>query len=186
VRGKALLTLAALASATGCDDGFGPFDWNSTPDTVAVYSLARDELLGLPSALDFARGRVQLIRVDLPGASGLWDVALREVDGEFVLLPAGVVGGIGIRPGIAVVEDQAFEDVLRAPRDTAAYTRAEPVQVRTDAVYVIRSGRRAGTSCIYFAKAEVVAVDADEGRVDIRVVQNPYCNDRFLIPPSER
>jgi len=176
--------LAAFAGVTGCDDDFGPFPWDATPDTLAVYSLAREELHGLPAAIDFVS--VQVVRVDQPGASGLWDVALSELDGEFVLLPAGAVSGIGLRPGIAVIEDQAFEDVVRAPRDTAAYTRTEPVPVRTDVVYVIRTGRRTGSSCSYFAKAEVVTADADAGRVEIQVVRNINCNDRDLVPPDER
>ncbi len=184
MRGTALLMLAALAGVTGCDDDLGPFLWDSTPELVSVYSLARDELHGLPAAIDFTT--VRAIRVDLPGASGLWDVALSEVDGEFVLLPAGAISGIGLRPGIAVIEDQPFEDVLRAPRDTAAYTRTEPVPVRTDVVYVVRTGRRAGSGCVYFGKAQVATVDRDAGRVDVRIVQNPYCNDRFLVPPDER
>lgn len=186
MRGTALLTLAALAGVTACDDGFGPFNWDSTPDTIAVYSLARQELLGLPSAIDLASGIVQAVRVEVPGASGAWDVALTEEGGQFVLLPAGAISGIGLRPGIAVIEGQAFEDVVRAPRDTAAYSRTEPVPVRTDVVYVIRSGRRAGTSCVYYAKATATAVDADAGRVELQVVRNPLCSDRFLVPPDER
>jgi len=176
--------LAALAGVAGCDDDFGPFPWDSTPTVVSVYSLAREDLHGLPAAIDFLS--VSAIRVDLPGASGTWDVALSEIDGEFVLLPAGVISGIGMRPGIAVIEDQAFEDVLRAPRDTTAYTRTEPVPVRTDVVYVIRTGRRAGSACVFYGKAEVVAVDENAGRVDISIVQNPLCNDRYLVPPDER
>jgi len=178
--------LAALVGVAGCDDDIGPFLWDGTPRTVSVYSLAREELHGLPAAIDFTTS--QAIRVDLPGASGSWDVALSEIDGEFVLLPAGSIPGIGLRPGIAVIEDQAFEDVVRAPRDTAAYTWTEPVPVRTDVVYVIRTGRRPGLLCAfyYYAKAEVTTIDRDAGRVDMRVVQNPYCNDRSLVPPDER
>jgi len=184
LRGTAVLLLAALAGVAGCDDDFGPFPWDSTPITVSVYSLAREELHGLPAAIDFTT--VQAMRVDLPGASGLWDIALSEVDGEFVWLPAGAISGIGLRPGIAVIENQAFEDVIRAPRDTAAYTWTEPVPVRTDVVYVIRAGRRTGSACVFYGKAEVVTVDDEAGRVDLSIVQNPVCNDRYLVPPDER
>jgi len=185
VRGTtAVLALAALVGVAGCDDEIGPWPWDSTPVTVSVYSLAREELHGLPAAVDFRE--VQAIRVDLPGASGTWDVALSEVDGEVVLLPAGAISGIGLRPGIAVIEDQPFEDVVRAPRDTAAYAWTEPVPVRTDVVYVVRADRRLTFGCVYYGKAEVVTADRDAGRVDLRIVQNPICNDRFLVPPDER
>lgn len=188
MRATALFTLAALAGVAACDDDLGPLNWDSLPDTVAIYSLARPELLGLPSALNVAsvNARVEVVRVELPGATGLWDVALSEEGGGFVLLPAGAVQGVTVRPGIAVVEGEAFEDVLRAPGDTAAYTRSAPVPVRTDVVYVIRSGQRPTSACVYYAKARAVALDASAGRLEIEVVRNPYCRDRYLVPPDER
>lgn len=184
MRITALLALAAITSAAACDDGFGPLNWDATPDTLAVYSLARSELRGLPSAIDLYN--LQSLRVEVPGVTGLWDVAFSEEGGQFILLPPSWFPGVSSRAGIAVIEDQSFEEVMRAPADSAAYSITEPVPVRMDAVYVFRTGRRPTSSCIYYAKATAVALDAEAGRLEMQVVRNPVCADRYLVPPDQR
>lgn len=184
MRITALLALAAITGAAACDDGFGPINWLATPDTLAVYSLARSELRGLPSAIDLYN--LQSVRIEVPGMTGLWDVAFSEEGGQFVLLPPSWFPGVSSRAGIAVIEGQSFEEVIRAPADSASYSITEPVPVRTDVVYVFRTGRRPLSSCIYFAKATAVALDEEAGRLEMQIVRNPVCADRYLVPPDQR
>jgi len=183
VRATALALVAAAGLAAACDDGFGPIRWEATPDTATLYSLARPELLGLPSAYDFVN--LLPVRVESPGATGQWDVALTEEAGTLALLPAGAVGTLPARAGIAVMRGRPFEAVDRAPGDTAAYERRRPVPVETGVVYVVRTAPRISSGCTYFAKVQPLVVDAVAGLFRFVVVRNPLCNDRALVPPED-
>lgn len=181
-----ILPLLALAVAplflAACDDEFGPMDWSDSPVPAVIYSLTRPELIGRASAYDFI-GLVP-VRVESPGATGSWDVALAEEDGRPVLLPVGALPGAPPAVGIATILDQHFEGVTRAPRDTAQYRRDAAVELRMDAVYVVRTRVRPGTGCIHYARIRPVEWDAELGSFHFEVVRNPNCNDRALIPPG--
>jgi hypothetical protein len=184
VRITALLALAGITTVAACDDGLGPEFWIDTPVTITVYSLARSELRGLPSAIDVFE--LEPRRVDVAGMTGFWDVAFSEENGQFVLLPPSWFPGVSSVAGIAVIEDQSFDEVIRAPGDSAAYSITDPVPVRTDVVYVFRSGRRVLSSCVWYAKAMAVALDEEAGRLEMEIVRNPLCGDRYLVPPDKR
>lgn len=180
-----LLLLPAVLGACG-DDPLAPGDWIAVTDSVTLYSVSRPELVGLPSAFDFING-IRL-PVEDPGASGQWDLALAEQNGELVFAPAVAFEGMSSRARIARLEGQPFETLVRAPGDTLRYTAA-PLRVEVGGVYVMRSRRAScqffGTGS-YFAKLEVVRVDPIGGTVTFRAIRNPNCGDRDLVPPDDR
>ncbi|MGH7506984.1 MAG: hypothetical protein ACRELX_15110, partial [Longimicrobiales bacterium] len=94
-----LAALIALPVVGACDDGFGPQNWDATPDTVVVFSISRPELLGKPSGFDMTR--LEPVTIESPLGGVNWDFALAEQDGEFVMLPASSIEGLGSRAAIA-------------------------------------------------------------------------------------
>ena len=176
--------LIPLVLGACSEDPLGNQDWVAVPDSVTLFSVSRTELVGLPSAFDFVNGI--RIPVEQPGATGQWDVALGDEDGALVLIPAVAFPGISSRARVGLLEDQGFDDLTRAPGDSAAYS-GEPVPVREGGVYVIRTRRAACQffgSGSYYAKAEVLEVDQAGGSVTFRTIRNPNCGDRDLIPPD--
>ncbi|HUH12751.1 MAG TPA: hypothetical protein VMK65_06555 [Longimicrobiales bacterium] len=178
--------LSASLVALGCGDDLGSQDWEARVDTVALYSLARPELQGLPSALDFVASGGRTVVVEALGATGNWDIALTEGASGFVLLPAGAVQGAAeSTAGIGVVRDRTFEELQRASSDSAFFVQDAAVPLEPSAVYVVRSHQNPNfSSCFYYAKVELVDTDATEGRARLRYTRNPRCNDRALIPPG--
>jgi len=179
-----LLLALAVVPAAACDDNLFP-DLPVTADTTTVYSLARPELSGYPSAFNIAGMR--LVVVEAKGATPNWDVALSERDGSMVLLPAGAITGVPAQAGVAMVPGKTFEEVRTAPRDTAAYERRNPVPVEVGRVYVARSRaiRRLGIVCYYYAKLQPLSIDQSRGAVSFEVVANPNCSDRSLEVDEE-
>ncbi|MGH7552655.1 MAG: hypothetical protein ACREMQ_06460 [Longimicrobiales bacterium] len=175
-----------VIAAGGCDDGIGPAFWDSTPDSVTLFSISRADLIGLPSAYDVIQLRP--VTVENPAATGTWDFALAEQNGQFVMVPAGSFGGITSRAGIATLGPGSLDAVTEAPRDTARFSTA-PVPIATGSIYVLRSRREGcgafGGTGVRYAKLHAVAVDAATGTFRFAVVRNPYCNDRALVPPED-
>ncbi|MBI4543621.1 MAG: hypothetical protein HY703_00310 [Gemmatimonadetes bacterium] len=183
MRVRIVLILAAAALAAGCGDDLGPLDWETRPDTVLLFSLARPEFLGLPSAYDFHN--LRRVAVESPAATGTWDVALSEASGGFVLLPAGVFAGADASAAIAVDSVQPFDQVRRAPGDTASFRRTQGVPVHGQRVYIVRTRALGALACVRYAKGQVVDADSAGGSVRFMFVANPNCNDRALVPPSK-
>lgn len=189
VRALSFLILAAATVTAGCDDDpFGYREWTADPDTASIHSLRRPELAGLPSAFNFgdASGPHGVV-VEIPTATGQWDVVLSEQQGGLVLAPAGAFPELPEAAGIATVDDVAFQDVTQAPGDTEDYVRSDAVPLQADRVYVVRS-RPVSTllgTCVYFAKLEPVALDTEAGRFEFAYVWNPNCNSRALDPSEE-
>lgn len=179
--------LAAAGSVACGDDLTGPTNWTAVVDTVTLYSLARPELQGLPSGVDFVASGGRPVVVEALGATGNWDIALSERNGQLVLLPPGAVAGApSSNAAIAVIRDQAFEQLARAPTDTTAFESQEPVTLEQAPVYVVRSHLNPSfRACFYYAKLELVDVDPAVGRARLRYTRNPLCNNRDLIPPDE-
>lgn len=178
------LIVLAAAVFTACDDSLDLGTWDATPDTVALYSLSRPDLLGFPSGYDFANRRV--IEVEQPGATDNWDVALAQQDNALQLVPAGAFQGQTSRAGIATITGQPFDAVTEAPSDTARFS-AQPVTLQPGGVYVIRTRRVVcgfGTA-VHYAKIQAVTVDPADGIATFAVVANPFCNDRSFIPPED-
>ena len=179
--------LSAALMALGCGDDLGSQDWEARVDTFTLYSLARPELQGLPSGFDFVTAGGRPVVVEALAATGSWDFALTERDGQLVLLPPGALEGHPeSTAGLGVVRDQTFEELERAPSDTAFYVEDEALPLEASAVYVVRSHLNPSfRACFYYAKMELVEVDAAEGRARFRHTRNPRCNDRALVPPGE-
>lgn len=181
------VVLLPLGGVAACDDN--PFDvtWTANPDTVLLYSLARPEL-NLPSAFDFVPTNRRTVRVERPGASGNWDVALDAgADGGLVFLTPPALG-IDARSGIVPRPGVGFEELSEAPADTAQYSFSEPVPVEEGRVYVVRTRRARGgfgRLCAFFGKFEPVEVDAEAGVMRFVYDVNPDCNDRSLVPDEQ-
>ena len=174
---------ALLMGTVGCSGDPFAFNWNDTPDTVLLFSLARPEL-NLVSAFGFFR-RVS-VRIEAASATGTWDAALDTRGTDLVLLPPGALG-VASSARITALQGMSFEDVTRAPADTLVYSAVEPVPVRFGTVYVIRTDRATGSfgsSCVYYAKLEPVVIDVPGGSLTFRYVTNPICNSQDLVPPG--
>jgi hypothetical protein len=176
--------LAALSMALiGCGDDPFAFNWDPTPDTVLLYSLARPEL-NLVSGFAFLQRAP--IRIEAAGATGTWDAAVDTRDGRIVLLPPGALGVIGAAR-ITTLEGFELADVTRAPSDTLVYVADEPVPVDMGNVYVVKTNRSSGSfgsSCVYYAKLAPVEIDPVGGVLRFEFVTNPVCNSQDLIPPD--
>lgn len=176
-----LLILVTLAPLSG---GCETFDLNWTPieDTVSLYSLSRPEFVDLPGAFDFYGRRAVVVEAPKLGEAADFDMAISEVNGEFVLLPAALFATFDIDPGIAIDSSGTpFDDLAEAPRE--GYITDEVVPVRTDVVYTVRTRRDRG-GCSRYGKFEILEVDPD-GMVTFRQIRNRLCNDRELIPPDD-
>lgn len=179
----AAMTAATLVGVAACGDDPFAFDWNDAPDTVLVYSMARPEL-NLVSGYNFLQGIP--IRIEVPTATGTWDVAVDTRAGEIVFLPPGALNVTG-GARIATLEGLTLDDVVRAPADTLVYVKDAPVPVKMGEIYVVRTNRQRGSfgrSCVYYAKVEAVEIDPVGGTLRFREVTNPVCNDRDLVPPD--
>lgn len=169
----------------GCSDDPFAFDWNDTPQTVLLYSLARPEL-NLASGFSF--NRHSRVRIENATATGTWDIALDTQGGQLVLLPPGALGITGSTARIAALSGVTLDDVIEAPADSAAYSTADPVAVTAGTVYVVRTNRAPGSfgsRCVYHAKMEPTVIDIVGGTLTFRYVSSPICNSRSLIPPDD-
>ena len=173
-----------LPFVAGCDDDPFRIDWDVSPDTVLLYSLARPEL-NLPSGFNLNDGRRVLI--EAPGATGAWDFAVDTQDGQIVLLTPGAMG-LDSRARITSVTGTPFLEVRRAPADTTDYVADQPVPVEAGPIYILQSGESVGsfgTRCVYYAKLEALDIDPDLGTLLFVFDANPVCNDRALVPPGD-
>lgn len=170
---------------SACGDDFGPGTWSARPDTTVIYSASRPELLLMPAAFDVVN--LARIIIENPTATGTWDFALVEQDGQFLMAPAAALTRDDSRAGIALSSATALVDVEEAPGDTASFSRAL-VPVEIGRVYIVRSRRE---SCFTFgvgvryAKLKALEVDPAAGTFRFEVVRNPNCNDRALVPPED-
>ncbi|MFW5947513.1 MAG: hypothetical protein ACOCUW_03385 [Gemmatimonadota bacterium] len=176
-----LLILAATVPWTGGCDGFD-LNWTAIEDTISLYSLARPEYIDQPSAFDFYNRITVVVEQPTPGAASSFDLAFSEVDGAFVMLPAGLFATFDINPGVMpITTGETFEELAVAPRD--GYITDEPVTLDEGGIYVVRTRRSRG-GCNRYAKFEVLDLDP-QGLVEFRQVRNSLCNDRELIPAED-
>jgi hypothetical protein len=181
----ALLALLILPWLFACGEDIFKINWVESPDTVQLYALSRPEL-GLLSGFDFI-DRVP-VPIETPNATGQWDMVVDTKNGELVFLPPGAVGVSGSKAAIAPMGPVAFDDLRRAPSDTALYVRDAAVPVELGNTYVIRTRQSVGIygqSCVYFGKLEPLATDVEAGTVKFVFDVSPVCNDRKLYPPKK-
>jgi len=184
VRIRFLLLLTIVAGLGACSDNLGPQAWNATPDTITLYSASRIDLLGFPSAYDFVN--LNLVRLENPGSTGSWDVALTGGPaGPMQLVPASAFEGQTSRAAVATISGQTFEALTSAPSDSAAFV-SQPVTIVTGGVYVVRTRRYACSfsTAVNYAKIKALAVDPAAGTARLELVRNPICNDRSFVPPD--
>ncbi len=179
-----ILALAAVGALAGCKDNTGAIQWLATPDTVTLISASRPDVSGLGSGFDIT-SRLPVV-IERLGSAGGYDFAITEQNGAFQFTPAGVLLGISNRAGIVPTTDTSLTAVRTATTDTSAYIQLRSVPVAIGPVYVIRSRR---VSCLlttgsYYAKLQVISVNAPEGLVKFQVVENPNCGDQALVPPG--
>jgi hypothetical protein len=178
----AALLFASALGLTGCGENIFDVKWTEARvDTALVYSLARPEL-NVFSGFDFA-SRFP-IRVQAPGATGQWDLLLDTRGGQLVFLPPGALD-IESATLVFPMPGTAFDDVLRAPKDTTLYTRDLPLPVEIGTVYVLRTHKgpnRFGILCSFYGKFQPVVIDPAQGTVQFAYDVNTICDDRALVP----
>lgn len=177
-----VLTVGAVGTASCGDDPYA-IDWTVDPDTVVLYALSRPQM-NLPSGFDFYN-RVSVV-VEGANATGQWDMAVDSRDGKIVLLPPGALG-VSSKAQVAPLAGRTFDEVVKAPADTALYIARAPVPVELGTVYVWRSRQNYGyygTSCVYYSKMEPLAMDPAGGTLTFVYDSSPACNNRSLIPPD--
>lgn len=167
---------------TGCGDNIFDVKWTQARvDTGLIYSLARPEL-NVASGFDFVK-RIPIM-VQSPGVTGVWDLLLDTQGGQLVFLPPGALD-IESAALVLPMPGMAFDDVLRAPKDTTLYTRDLPLPVETGTVYVLRTHKatnRFGLLCSFYGKLQPLVVDPAQGTVQFTYDVNTICDDRALIP----
>ncbi len=150
---------------------------------MVLYALSNPEM-NRPSGFDFYN-RVAVV-IEGAAATGQWDMAVDRRGGKIVLLPPGALG-VSSKAQVAPLKGRSFADVTEAPADTALYVARAPVPVELGTVYVWRSRQNYGyygTSCVYYAKMEPLAMDPEGGTLTFVFDSSPACNDRSLIPPD--
>jgi hypothetical protein len=174
-----LVIAVTVPSMAGCD----PFEPRMLPlgDTVSLYSLARPEYIGRPSAFDFYSPVSVVLESLRARGPDDFDVAFTEADGQFLFLPAGLFETFSIRPGVVrITSGESFEALEVAPSE--GYVTEESVPLEAGGLYAVRS-RDVG-ACSRYAKFEVLDLDPD-GVVEFRFLRNNLCNDRTLTLPDE-
>ena len=179
-RSGMMLGLLALLMA-GCDDDPFAQDWNENRTEGTVYALGHpDDVPATAWDLLFREGA----RLDNPDTEGDWDFAVDEEGGNMYLLPPRALG-LPSRVGIHRVPDVEWEDVTRAPSDTADYVTREPVELEENDIYVFRTRQQTdelGRTCVFYGKVEPLNVDPELMRFRFSFDVNPVCNSRNLVP----
>lgn len=178
IRPLALLFLGVLLAATltACED---PLSSRRAPvpdePSLATLTSLEDGTLREPSAFDVTGP--EAVRTDQ--TSG-WDFVLRRSDGgglEFA--PRNVIVATSSSAGLQRSES-SFEELDQVPE--GGYRTDEPVPVEAGGVYAVRSrpDPAVRVTCLRFMKMEVLSVDGEAGRVEIRYLGNPNCGRRTV------
>lgn len=179
------LTGLLLSTLAACDDDPFAITWTANEGSARLFPLDRPEV-GLASAFDFL-GRRAVI-VESPGATGNWDMAVDEVDGQISFVAPEALG-IESGAGIAVFPDlTSLDEATEAPGDSASYAMTEPVPAEVGPVYVIRTREARGQFsqlCHFYGKFQVTELNATTGSVRFIYDLNPDCDDRSLIPDEQ-
>ena len=178
-----LAVLIATWGLAACGDDPFAVRWQENPDTVRLFALSRPEP-NLVSGFDFFPRAA--VRIEAPTTGTNWDLAVDVRDSEFVWLPPGALG-IASQSALATAENETFATIREAPADTARYVSTEPIPIRTDRIYVIRTRQHAGlfnALCTYSGKIQALDVDVPGGAVSFQFDVSGACNSRSLVPPD--
>ncbi len=186
VRASRYILAAVVLLTTACSDPFASQPWDGTPAEATLFSASRENYVGRPSAFDLTSSPARVVAIEAEAGAGSWDVVLVDNNGSLALESAATFQGVTSRARIGVITGTSFDDVLRAPKDTAAYS-VGPVNLRMDAVYIVKS--RVASCALktgpLYAKLQPVEIDVVNGIFKFKFVQNPNCDDRSLVAPEE-
>lgn len=178
IRAAAGVALVAGSILSACTDPFRlqAFVPNAI-DTAVVLWAASDTLIHLPSGYNVQDGST--VRTDrFADIDFLFDI---DSAGQAVLLPTGAIG-LGRGSGIFVTAEP-FAAIRLAP--TTGYQDSLPVAVDSGTVAVIRSRPLSCSQFItlvlpYYAKLEVLELNALERRLKFRILIDANCGFRGL------
>ncbi len=186
MRGTTIYAIAGILAVgvSGCGDSTG-LDFNPilVSDTVTIFAPLSANL-GLPSALDVTSdGAFGIVGGRFPERirdALQWDVAVRILGGNVVLIPARGIGVVDSRAALTPpIVGSTFETLREAPGQST-FTADSAIVMSSGNVHVVRS-REFSPGCMQFAKLQPLAVDPVAGSVHFRVVTNQRCSDPRLI-----
>lgn len=176
---SAFCALLAAAALAGCGDPLSllPARIENREDTVTVWA-ATNTPLNLPSGYIIpARQRVRLDQVS--SFDFIYDV---DRDGRTILLPLGAVVNTGTTGGIPgfLETSTPFNQITLA--EQLGYITADTVLAELGKVYYVRAGLDGSCSLgvPYYAKLEILAIDAPTRSMRFRIVTNVNCGYRGL------
>ncbi len=175
LRLSTLLLAAALIAFAACSDnslGLPTATLNNVVDSVSLWAVDGTPIT-TPSGYNMAAR--QAVRTDQPTG---FDFVFNS--GQAELLPTGALG-LGKASGI-LVQSKAFDAITEAP--SSGYQDSLAVAVDSGTVVVLRSRP---VSCVigvvfYYAKLQVLRVDALARRVDYNILVDLNCGYRGLEP----
>jgi len=178
-----LVGLLSLLLA-GCGDDPFAIIWTANPQTASIFSVSREEL-NLGTGFSFNERRP--LRIEAPGASGRWELAVDFQGGNPVLLPPGAFGIPG-EARLLALPGETFDGVREAPEDLELYSRDQPLPAVPGQLYVVRTNQQLsafGSRCVFYGKFLVEEVDAVQERLTFRFDTNIACNSRNLRPDRQ-
>jgi hypothetical protein len=175
----AFCALMAAAVLSGCGDPLSllPAQIENREDTVTVWA-ATNTPLNLPSAYNIeSRQRVRLDQVS--SFDFIYDV---DPAGRTVILPLASVVSAGSVSGLPGIQETAtpFDDITIA--EQLNYITKDTMVTDVGKVYYLRATLSGSCSLgvPYYAKMEVLAIDAPTRSMRFRVVTNVNCGYRGL------
>ena len=181
-----IILSAALASA--CESNDFNIDPLLATDTIELATPT--SRVALPTAVDLTATDGFISGGRFPERvqdAEQWDLALRQVDGQLRLVPAGSIGlsDAGGKSRAAITEaltGRTFASVREAPA-RKDFVTDRGVALRQGEVYVARSRLVpcGFTASEQYSKIQPLEVDVAEQRVRLQIVTNGRCGDPRLV-----
>lgn len=175
-----VLLIAVAAAAAACTDPFEPIlSPIPEPRETELVDFDEGDLVD-PAAYDMLSGSP--VRTDQ--TSG-WDF-LFVVDDAVgpALLPRSGLLDDDSSAGIQA-DEGPFDTLELAPQDGYSMTELMPIEPGDVLTLVSRQNPRVSVRCRVFGKLEVVSVEGSPAVLTVRVVINPNCERRNLVPEEE-
>lgn len=175
-----IVLVAAAAAAAACTDPFEPILTPiPEPRETELVDFEEGDLID-PAAYDMLSASA--VRTDQ--TSG-WDFlfVVDEVEGPALLPRSGLLdddSSAGVQ-----ADDGPFETLEQAPEDGYSMTELVPVEPGDVFTLVSRQNQRVSVRCRVFGKLEILTVEGSPAVLTARVVVNPNCERRELVPEEE-